>query len=104
MEQRANRYTEDQSYEETQDQNLLDATIDETRMIDGTAIQIEIQDNGNETKTNDSMLNELMANSINKAKWKLTELEEVRWVDEYLLKVHGVAPGGERGWNSPSDV
>ena len=28
-----------------------------------------------------------------KAKWKETELEEVRWVDDYLLKVYGVAPG-----------
>ena len=39
------------------------------------------------------MLNELIANSINKEKWKQTELEEVRWADDYLLKVHGVAPG-----------
>ena len=52
LEQRANRYTEDQSYEEIQDLNLLDATIDETRKIDGTGKQIEKQDNGNETKTN----------------------------------------------------
>ena len=52
LERRANRYTEDLSYEEIQDKNLLDATIDETRTINGTGIQIEKQDNGNETKTN----------------------------------------------------
>ena len=40
LEQRANRYKEDRSYEEIQDQNQLDATIDETRTIDGTGIQI----------------------------------------------------------------
>ena len=39
------------------------------------------------------MINELTANSMNKEKWKQTELEEVRWVDEYLLKVYGVAQG-----------
>ena len=103
LERRDNRYTEDRSYEEIQYQNLLDATIDETRRIDGKGIQIEKQDNCNETKTNYSMLNERMANSINKAKWKQTELEVVRWLDDYLLKVHRVAPG-KRGWNSPSDV
>ena len=93
MEQRANRSTEYRSYEEIQDQNLLDTAIDETRKIDGTWIQIEKQDNGNETKTNESILNERMANNIKKSKWKETELEEVMWVDDYLLKVHGVAPG-----------
>ena len=93
LEQRANRYTEDWSYEEIQDQNLLDTEIDETRTIDGTGIQIEKQDNGNEIKKNESILNDQMANNIKKAKWKETELEEVRWVDDYLLKVHGVAPG-----------
>ena len=41
------------------------------------------------------MLNERIANSINRAKWKETELGEVRWVGDYLLKVHGVAPGGK---------
>ena len=35
LERRANRYTEDRSYEEIQDQNLLDTAIDETRTIDG---------------------------------------------------------------------
>ena len=59
---------EDRGYEEIQDQKLLDATIDETRTIDGTGIQIEKQYNGNETKTNESILNEQMANNINKAK------------------------------------
>ena len=59
---------EDRSYEEIQDQNLLDATIDETRTIDGTGIQIEKQDNSSETNTNESMHNEQMAKSINKAK------------------------------------
>ena len=34
-----------------------------------------------------------MANSMKRAKWKQTELEELRWVDDYPLKVHGVAPG-----------
>ena len=92
LERRANRYTEDQSYEEIQDQKLLDATIDETITIDGTGILIEKQDNGNETKQNEIMLNEGMANSKNKAKWKQTELEKVRWVDDYLLKVHIIAP------------
>ena len=46
------------------------------------------------------MLNERIANSINKEKWKQTELEEVRWVDDYLLKVHGVAPG-KKGAHHP---
>ena len=40
LEQRSNRYTEDRSYEEIQDQNLLDTAIDETGTIDGTGIQI----------------------------------------------------------------
>ena len=93
MERRANRYTEDRSYEEIQYQIQLDTAIDETRTIDGTGIQIEKQDNGIETKTNESILNERMANNIKKTKCKETESEEVRWVDEYLLKVHGVAPG-----------
>ena len=75
LERRVKRYTEDWSYEEIQDQNLLDATIDEIITIDGTGIQIEKQDNSNETKTNDSILNERMLNNINKAKWKQTELE-----------------------------
>ena len=65
LEQRANRYTKDRSYEE-----ILDAKIDETRTIDGTRIQIEKQDNGNETNTNESIFNERMANNINKEKWK----------------------------------
>ena len=38
-----------------------------------------------------------MENIRNKAKWKQTELEEVRWVNDYLLKVHGVAPGKKEG-------
>ena len=93
LEQRANRYTEDWSYEEIQDQNILDAKIDETRTIHGTGIQLEKQDNGNETKRSDIILNDQMANNINKAQWKQTELEEVMWVDEYLLKVQGIALG-----------
>ena len=64
LERRANRYTEDRSYEEIQDQNLLDATIDETRKIDGTEIKIEKKDNGSEANTNESILNERMANNI----------------------------------------
>ena len=40
LERRVNRYTEDRSYKEIQYQNLLDATIDETRTVDGTGIQI----------------------------------------------------------------
>ena len=68
LELRANRYTEYWSYEEIQDQNILDAKIDETRTIHGTGIQIEKQDNGNETKRSDIILNDQMANNINKAK------------------------------------
>ena len=92
LERRANRYTEYRSYEEIQDQNVLDTAIYETRTIDGTGIHIEKQDIGNETKTNDSILNERMTIIIKKEKWKEMELEEVRWVDDYLLKVHEVAP------------
>ena len=68
LERRSNSYTEDRRYEEIQDQKLLYTTIDETRTIDGTGIQIEKQDNSSETNTNESMHNEQMAKSISKAK------------------------------------
>ena len=37
-----------------------------------------------------------MENRINKVKWKQTELEVVRWLDDYILKVHGVVPGKKK--------
>ena len=49
------------------------------------------------------MLNGQISKSINKAKWN-TELEEVRFVDDYLLKSAWGCTREKRGWNSPSDV
>ncbi len=69
---RARRYQESQSYEELEDERLLDEAINKT----GTVAAPHVEDNNEQRRTAEQEVS-----------------KEVRGVLEYLLKVHGLPPG-----------
>ncbi len=72
LEQQAHRYQESQSYEELEDEQLLDDTINET----GTVAALPVEDKGEQHRIAEQELS-----------------KEIRGVLEYLLNVHGLPPG-----------
>ena len=72
LEHRALRYQSSKSYEELEDERLMDAAIDET----GTVPCSSVGDDGESQVNVEEQLR-----------------KEVREVSDYLLEVHGVPPG-----------
>ena len=72
LEQQARRYQERQSYEELEDERLLDVAINETGMVAAP----------------------LMEDNIEQSRIAEQEVsKEIEGVSEYLLEVHGLPPG-----------
>jgi hypothetical protein len=72
LEQRARRYQESQTYEELEDEQLLDEAINEM----GTVAAAPVEDAGEQCQTAEQEVG-----------------KEIRGVLEYLLDVHGLTPG-----------
>ncbi len=72
LEQQARRYQESRSYEELEDEQLLDEVIDETGMVAAPPVE----DTGEQCRTAEQEVG-----------------KEIRGVSEYLLNVHGLPPG-----------
>ena len=72
LEQWARRYQESQSYEELEDEQLLDDAIDET----GKVAASPVEDDGEQCRTAEQEV-----------------CKEIRGVLEYLLNVHKLPPG-----------
>ncbi len=69
------RYQESQSYEELEDERLLNDAIDET----GTVAAPPVEDDGEQCRTAEQEVS-----------------KKIRGVSEYLLDVHGLPPGWKR--------
>ena len=72
LEIRAHRYQNSKSYEELEDDRLMDEAIDET----GTVPRFQAEDD-----------------DVNRVNVEEQLRKEIREVSEYLLEVHGVPPG-----------
>jgi hypothetical protein len=72
LEQQARWYQESQSYEELEDEQLLDDAINET----GTVAAPLVEDDSEQCRTVEQEVS-----------------KEIRGVSEYLLDVHGLPPG-----------
>ncbi len=79
LEHRALRYQNSKSYEELEDERLMDEAIDET----GTVPSSSVGDDGESRVNVEEQL-----------------IKEVREVSDYLLEVHGVPPGRKASHNN----